>query len=61
VKQSLKPREPAPRKRRTDVIAMIAMVVALALAALRCGVNVPLGVDPHSDAAETQADAGAGN
>jgi hypothetical protein len=40
---------------------MVAMVVALALAALRCSVNVPLGVDPHSDAAVTQADAAAGD
>ena len=54
----LKPSEPAAWKRRTTVVAM---VVALALAALRCSVNVPLGVDPHSDAADTPSDAGAGN
>ena len=58
MKQLLKASEPASRKRRTTVVAM---VVALALAALRCSVDVPLGVDPHSDAADTQADAGAGN
>ena len=58
MKQPLKPREPAAWKRRTTVVAM---VVALALAALRCSVNVPLGVDPHSDAADTPSDAGAGN
>jgi hypothetical protein len=54
-------KEPAMRRRRTNVVAMVAMVAALALAALRCSVNVPLGVDPHSDAADTQADAAAGN
>ncbi len=58
MKQPLKTGAPAPRKRRATVVAV---VVALALAALRCSVNVPLGVDPHSDAADTQADAGAGN
>ena len=59
VKRPMK--EPAMRRRRTNVVAMVAMVAALALAALRCSVNVPLGVDPHSDAADTQADAAAGN
>ena len=45
-------------KRRTSVVAL---VLALALAALRCSVDVPLGVDPKSDAADNHADAGAGN
>jgi len=37
------------------------MLVAFALAALRCSVDVPLGVDPRSDAADDNVDAGAGN
>jgi hypothetical protein len=37
------------------------MVVAVVLAALRCSVDVPLGVDPRSDAAHDDFDAGAGN
>ncbi len=58
MKQPLKPRETATLSGRATVVAML---VALALAALRCSVDVPLGVDPHSDAADTEADAGAGN
>ena len=54
----MKLKEPVPRRRRTTVVAML---IALALAAVRCSVDVPLGVDPHSDAADTQVDAGAGN
>jgi hypothetical protein len=41
--------------------ALVAMVMAVVLAALRCSVDVPLGVDPRSDAAHDDFDAGAGN
>ena len=41
--------------------AVVALIVALALATVRCSVNVPLGVDPRSDAADLQPDASAGN
>ena len=61
MKRPRKLREPATRKRRATVVAIVALVVALALAALRCSVDVPLGVDPHSDAADNLSDAGAGN
>jgi hypothetical protein len=47
------------RERRTGGrTAVVIMVVALALAALRCSVDVPLGVDPRSDAADETVDAG---
>jgi hypothetical protein len=39
----------------------VAMAVVLAVVAICCGVNVPLGVDPKSDAADIHADAGPGN
>jgi hypothetical protein len=57
MKQPRTLREPATRSWAT----VVAMVVALALAALRCSVDIPLGVDPHSDAADNLSDAGAGN
>jgi hypothetical protein len=40
---------------------LVAIIAACALAALRCSVDVPLGVDPRSDAAGDNVDAGAGN
>jgi hypothetical protein len=46
---------------RPGRIALAATVVALALAALRCSVDVPLGVDPRFDAADNNVDAGAGD
>jgi len=49
---------PVTLRRRTTLVAM---AVALALAAVRCSVNVPLGVDPKSDASDIHTDAGAGN
>jgi hypothetical protein len=55
--QLVKTKEPLTRGRS----AVVAMVVALALAALRCSVDVPLGVDPRSDAAERNLDAGTGD
>ena len=41
----------------------VAVAVTLAWAAVRCSVNVPLGVDPRSDASDnlTDGSAGAGN
>ena len=54
----MKLREPMTWKKGATLVAM---VVALALAAVRCSVNVPLGVDPKSDAAELHADASAGD
>ena len=69
----MKQRRDAPIKRSTDQLgrprerpktgartAVVAIIVALALAALRCSVDVPLGVDPRSDAANNDTDAGAG-
>jgi len=38
---------------------LTAVVIALALAAARCGRDVHLGVDPGSDAAADAGDAGA--
>jgi hypothetical protein len=58
MKQPMKPRGSAFGRRRTTVVAML---LALALAALRCSVDVPLGVDPNSDAADNQTDGGVGN
>jgi hypothetical protein len=53
---------PVARRDRASVwSALIAFALALAvgIAAARCSVNVPLGVDPHSDAAHIDAgDAG---
>jgi len=40
---------------------IVAMAMVLALAAIRCSVDVPLGIDPKSDAADIHADAGPGN
>lgn len=40
---------------------LTAVVIALALAAARCDRDVPLGVDPGSDAAADAGDAGAGD
>jgi hypothetical protein len=40
---------------------LVVAAVMVALAAARCGVNVPLGVDPNSDAAGAPSDAGSGN
>ena len=43
---------------RSAVLAF-ALVLAAGIAAARCSVDVPLGVDPHSDAADIDAgDAG---
>jgi hypothetical protein len=39
-------------------LAALALTVALTLGALRCGHDVQLGVDPATDAAATNADAG---
>ncbi len=42
-----------------SAVIAFALALALALAAARCSVDVPLGVDPHSDAAHVDAgDAG---
>jgi hypothetical protein len=41
--------------------AAVTLLVALALAAIRCSVDVPLGVDPRSDAADDHVDAGTGD
>ena len=46
---------------RPGKAAFVALVVAVALGALRCSVDVPLGVDPRSDAADDNVDAGGGN
>jgi hypothetical protein len=56
--QLVKPRQNPTRAGRAPFVAML---VAFALAALRCSVDVPLGVDPRSDAADDNVDAGAGN
>lgn len=42
-------------RRRIGVAAWVALVVILALAASRCGVDVVLGVDPRSDASISDA------
>jgi len=56
VKQSTTARE----RLATGRTAVVVLLVALALGALRCSVDVPLGVDPRSDAAADNVDAGAG-
>jgi hypothetical protein len=38
-------------------ITIVAAAIALAVATVCCGLNVPLGVDPGSDAAADQGDA----
>ncbi len=44
-----------------SAIVAFALALAIALAAARCSVDVPLGVDPRSDAAHPDAaDAGTG-
>jgi len=53
-----KPRASLTRRGQT---ALVVMVVTVALGALRCSVDVPLGVDPRSDAADNTVDAGSGN
>ena len=58
-KRAGEPGRRLPAKGRT---ALVAMAVALALGALRCSLNVPLGVDPRSDAADyNNNDGGAGD
>lgn len=43
-----------------SALLAFALALALQIAAARCSVNVPLGVDPRSDAASVDAgDAGA--
>ena len=43
-----------------SAVLAFALALALGIAAARCSVNVPLGVDPRSDAAPVDAaDAGA--
>ena len=54
-----RPGEPGPRLPGRGRTVLGAMAVALALGALRCSLNVPLGVDPRSDAADYNNDAGA--
>ncbi len=45
-----------------SAVIAFALVLAFATAAARCSVDVPLGVDPRSDAAPSDAaDAGAGH
>jgi predicted small lipoprotein YifL len=46
---------------KTLNIWLVALAAMVALAAAHCGRNVPLGVDPSSDAAGAPADGGAGD
>ena len=49
----------SPRANAWSAVIAFALALAFAIAAARCSVNVPLGVDPHSDAAPADAgDAG---
>jgi hypothetical protein len=52
----------ASRRERASVwsaVLAFALALAVGIATARCSVNVPLGVDPHSDAAHVDAgDAG---
>jgi hypothetical protein len=48
-----------PRANTWSAVIAFTLALAFAIAAARCSVDVPLGVDPHSDAAHVDAgDAG---
>jgi len=48
-----------PEASAWSAVIAFAVALAMAIASARCSVDVPLGVDPHSDAAHVDgADAG---